>query len=136
MNHKPFHNQASKARCKMPKANEKEAIIATQHREFLGTCNFTSLHRPSSLFVTIITSKPQQQRNSFKSNLHSFIILDDSLPLQMIWAISQSIGSLHYEVDRLTCCCCCYSSSFTQGIHRPGSQEIWSETGGSNRQFN
>ena len=49
----------------MSKANERKAIIATQRREYL---QFTSLHKPSSPFVTIITSKPQQQRNPFKSN--------------------------------------------------------------------
>lgn len=74
----------------MPKANKKEATIATQRREHL---QFTSFHKPSSPFVAIITSKPQQQRNSIHSNptnhRHSFIILDDDLTLPLhtvIWA--------------------------------------------------
>ena len=110
----------------MPKANEKEVIIAVQRSEYL---QFTSLHIPSSL--------QNHHQNAIHSNptnhLHSFIILDDDLTLPLhtvIWA--KQHGKFQASLSAWDFCvsgsCYLYYLSLREDTVLVHGM-IWSETG-------
>ena len=70
----------------MPKANEKEAIIAVQRKRVLA------IHLTSHTIITIIKTTTNVIHSN-PNHLHSFIILDDdsTLPIHIvIWANSMA----------------------------------------------